>query len=163
MKKISHLFILILLILLINIGACTGYKPIFSSSKLEFKIADYSIMGDKKLGKQFYYKLYNLSKSSRNTSEIKNIFILINATKEKNVTSKDSAGKILAYKINLSVSFTVKDFMTGNQILSENFSYSSSYKAQDQYSETIKLENRSIENLVNKTYQNLLIRLTENI
>ena len=55
MKKISYL--LISLIFLINIGACTGYKPIFSSSNLEFKITDYSILGDKKLGNKIYSKL----------------------------------------------------------------------------------------------------------
>ena len=53
--------------------------------------------------------------------------------------------------------------MTGNEILNENFDFSSVYKAQDQYSETIKLENRAIENLINKIYQDLLIKLSQNI
>ena len=161
MKKISCF--LISLTLLINIGACTGYEPIFSSSNIEFKITDYSITGDKKLGNQIYSKLYNLSQTTRNTSEVKNIYILINVLKEKNATTKNSAGKILAYKINLSITVTVRDFLTNNHILNENFSYSASYKVQDQYSETIKLENRAIENLINKIYQDLLIKLSENI
>ena len=162
MKKISFLFISI--ILLVNIGACTGYKPIFSSSNIiEFKITDYSITGDKKLGNQIYSKLYNLSQITKNTSEVKNIYILINVLKEKNATVKNSAGKILAYKINLSTTVIVENFTTGNQILNENFASSSSYKVQDQYSETIKLENRAIENLINRTYQDLLIKLSENI
>ena len=161
MKKISYL--LISLILLLNISACTGYKPIFSSSNIQFKITDYSITGDKKLGNQIYSKLYNLSQITKNTSEVKNIYILINVLKEKNATVKSSAGKILAYKINLSTTVIVKNFNTGNQILNENFAYSSSYKVQDQYSETIKLENRAIQNLINRTYQDLLIKLSENI
>ena len=161
MKKISYL--LISLILLLNISACTGYEPIFSSSNIEFKITDYSITGDKKLGNQIYSKLYNLSRTTRNTSEVKNIHILINVLKEKNATVKNNAGKILAYKINLSTNVIVKNFTTGNQILNENFAYSSSYKVQDLYSETIKLENRAIENLINKIYQDLLIKLSENI
>ena len=161
MKKISHL--LISLILLLNINACTGYEPIFSTSNIEFKITDYSITGDKKLGNQIYSKLYNLSQSTKNTLEVKNIFILINVSKDKNATAKNSAGKILAYKINLSTTVTVKDFITDNQILNETFDFSTSYKVQDQHSETIKLENRSIENLINETYQNLLIKLSENI
>ena len=161
MKKIFYL--LISLILLINISACTGYEPIFSSTNLEFKIADYSISGDKKLGNQIYSKLYNLSQTTRNTSEVKNIYILINVFKEKNATAKNSAGKILAYKINLSTTVIVENFTTGNQILNESFASSSSYKVQDQYSETIKLENRAIENLINRTYQDLLIKLSENI
>ena len=80
MKKIPYLFISF--IILINIGACAGYKPIFSSSNLEFKIADYSISGDKKLGNQIYSKLYNLSQSAKKTSETKNIYLLINVSKE---------------------------------------------------------------------------------
>ena len=161
MKKISYLFIS--LILLINISACTGYKPVFGSSNLKFKIADYSIIGDKKLGNKIYSKLYNLSLSNENTSEAKNIYILINVLKEKNATTKNTAGKILAYKIRLSTTVTVKDFMTNNEILNENFVSSSSYKVQDQHSDTIKLEDRSIENLLNKTYQDLLLKLSENI
>ena len=161
MKKISYL--LISLILLLNISACTGYKPIFSSSNIQFKITDYSITGDKKLGNQIYSKLYNLSQTTRKTSEVKNIYILIDVLKEKNATAKNSAGKILAYKVNLSTTVIVKNFTTGNQILNENFTSSSSYKVQDQYSETIKLENKAIENLINKTYQDLLIKLSENI
>ena len=73
MKKISH--ILISLIFLINISACAGYKPIFSSSNLEFKITDYSILGDKKLGNRIYSKLYNLSKSTENTPKEQNKFL----------------------------------------------------------------------------------------
>ena len=73
MKKISYL--LIWLIFLINISACTGYKPIFGSSNLEFKIVDYSISGDKTLGNQIYSKLYNFSKSNENATGAKNIYI----------------------------------------------------------------------------------------
>ena len=161
MKKISYLFIS--LILLINISACAGYKPVFSSSNLKFKIADYSIIGDKKLGNQIYSKLYNLSRSAKKTSETKNIYLLINISKDKNATAKDSTGKILGYRINLSTTITIKDVMTGNEILNENLFFSSMYKTQDQYSETIKLENRTMQNLINNTYQNLLTKLSTNL
>ena len=157
MKKIPYFFILF--IILINIGACAGYEPIFSSSNLEFKISDYSISGDKKLGNQIYSKLYNLSQSTKKTSDTKNIYLLINVSKDKNATAKDSTGKILGYKINLSTTITIKDVMTGNEILNENFAFSSVYKMQDQYSETIKLENQTMQNLINNTYQNLLTKL----
>ena len=161
MKKIS--FFLISLFLLINIGACTGYKPIFGSSNLEFTIADYSITGDNKLGNQIYSRLYNLSQSTKKTSEAKNIYILINVSKNKNATAKASTGKILAYKINLSTTVIVKDFITNDEILNQKFVSSLSYKVQDQYSETVKLENKSTDNLINNIYQELLIKLSQNI
>ena len=161
MKKISYL--LVSLILLINIGACTGYKPIFSSSNLEFKITDYSILGDKKLGKRIYSKLYNLSQSTKNTPEAENIYILINVSQNKNATAKNNAGKILGYRINLSTTIMIKNSISEHEILNNTFSFSSTYKIQDQFSETKKLENQIIENLIDKTYQDLLIKLSENI
>ena len=161
MKRISYL--LILLIFLINISACTGYKPIFGSSNLEFKIVDYSISGDKRLGNKIYSRLYNFSKSTENITGAKNIYILINSSQNKNVTAKNSAGKILGYRVSLSTAITVKDLMTGNEILNETFSYSSTYKTQDEFFETKKIENQTIENLINTTYQDLLIKLSEKL
>ena len=71
--------------------------------------------------------------------------------------------EILEYKINLNTKVIVKNYLTNDTLLDKNFITSSSYKVQDQYSETIKLENKAIENLINKTYQELLIKLSENI
>ena len=161
MKKISYL--LISLIFLINISACAGYKPIFGSSNLEFKIVDYSISGDKRLGNQIYSRLYDFSKSTENVKGAKNIYILINSSQNKNVTAKNSEGKILGYRVSLSTAITAKDLMTGNEILNETFSYSSTYKTQDEFFETKKLENQTIENLINTTYQDLLIKLSEKL
>ena len=161
MKKITSIFVLFILFICIN--SCAGYKPIFGSSNLQFEIADYSIGGDKKIGNQIYSKLYNFSKSIKNQENIKKIFITINVSKEKNATVKNSAGKILEYKINLNTAVIVKNYLTDDKILDSKFALSSSYKVQDQYSKTIKLENKSTGNLINLTYQELLIKLSENI
>ena len=161
MKKITTLPFLFAI--LICIYACADYKPIFGSANLQFEIADYSVEGDKKLGNKIYSKLYNLSKSNKNQKEITSVVINIKVLKEKNSTSKDATGKILEYKINLNTKVIVKNYLTNDTLLDKNFISSSSYKVQDQYSETIKLENEVIENLINKTYQELLIKLSENI
>ena len=158
MKKITYLTISF--ILLIGINACTGYKPIFSTSNLQFEISDYSIKGDKSLGKKIYTKLYNLSQSNKNNTAVKNINISIEVSKDKTVKVKNSAGKILEYKISLNTNIEIKDYFTNDQILSHNFNYSSSYKTQDQFSDSLRLENKTIENLLNKTYQDLLIVMT---
>ena len=158
MKKITYLTISF--ILLIGINACTGYKPIFSTSNLQFEISDYSIKGDKSLGKKIYTKLYNLSQSNKNNTAVKNINISIEVSKDKTVKVKNSAGKILEYKISLNTNIEIKDYFTNNQILSHNFNYSSSYKTQDQFSDSLRLENKTIENLLDKTYQDLLIEMT---
>ena len=161
MKKITTLPFLFAI--LICIYACADYKPIFGSTNLQFEIADYSVEGDKKLGNKIYSKLYNLSKSNKNQKETTSVVINIKVLKEKNSTSKDATGKILEYKINLNTKVIVKNYLTNDTLLDKNFISSSSYKVQDQYSETIKLENKVIENLINRTYQELLIKLSENI
>ena len=161
MKKISYFLILIMT--LSYLSACSGYRSIFDSSSLNFKIVDYDVSGEKKLGEQIYFRLNNLSKAKEKNSRIKNIYIFINVNKNKNPTSKNSAGKILAYKISISTKISVKDLTTGNEILNKKFVSSSSYEVQDKYSETLKLERKSIEDMLNKTYQDLLVSLLENI
>ena len=159
MKKITYLIISLIFLNFIN--ACVGYKPIYTTTNLQFEIADYSIKTNKKLGSQIYSKLYNLSKSNKKNTETKSITIIIDTIKNKTATAKDSAGKVLEYRVILSSNITIKDYLTDDEILNQNFSYSSVYKVQDNHSETIKLENKSIENLIDKIYQNLLIRMSE--
>jgi len=160
MKKITYLIISLIFLNFIN--ACAGYKPIYTTN-LQFEIADYSIKTNKKLGRQIYSKLYNLSKSNKKNAETKSITIIIDTTKNKNATAKDNAGKVLEYRIILTSIIIIKDYLTNDDILNQTFSYSSVYKVQNQYSETIKLENKTVEDLIDRIYENLLIKMSENI
>ena len=158
MRKI--LFSIIAIFLL---SGCSGYKPIFGQANLKFTISSYEINGDKNLGNMLYSKLYNTSLSKNNEQNIKNLNFSINVSKDKISTSKDSSGKALEYKISLSTKIEINDFASGEKILNRNFTSSSSYKIQDQYSDTIRLENQTIENLINKTFQEILLNLSKNI
>ena len=160
MKKISN--ILVSLFFLVSVGGCTGYEPIFSSS-LEIKIADYSISGDKKLSRQIYSRLNNLSRSAKESAKTKNIYVEIATSKTTIATVKDNAGKVLEYRITLSTNILVKDYITENIILKDILSFSSIYTVQSQQSKTMELRSQTIENLIDKTYQELLIKLSENI
>ena len=159
-KKISLIFLSIFFILS---NGCAGYKPIYSNSNLEFKIVDYTIKGDKRLGNKIYSKLYNLSRTKKNLDSDKSIILLIDTSLNKNETSKDSSGKVLEYKLTLITKIEILDFLSNDRILNQAFVSSLSYKVQSQYSETIKLENSSIEDLIDKTYKDLLVKLTQNI
>ncbi len=159
MKKISY-FILIVSLLLSSAG-CAGYKPIFSSSKIKFNISEYTLSGDKNLGNIIYSNLHSLTEINKNDPEAKNIYLTIDISKQKNATSKDSAGKIIAYKINLQTKVTISDFLTQKKLFEKNFNLSSTYKIQSQYSETLKAENTALENIINKTYEDLLISISE--
>ena len=161
MKKIAYP--IFSFILLLFIAGCAGYKPIFGSTNLQFEIADYSIEGNKILGNKIYSKLYSLSKSKKDDQNLRRVDLVIKVSKDKNVTTKDSAGKILQYKITLNTDIKVTDFITKDKILNQIFVSSLTYKVQDKYSDTVDLENRSIEDLLNKTYQELVTRLAQNL
>ena len=161
MKKIAYPIFSFILLLFIN--GCAGYEPIFSSTNLQFEIADYSIEGNKILGNKIYSKLYSLSKSKKDDQNLRRVDLVIKVSKDKNVTTKDSAGKILQYKITLNTDIKVTDFITKDKILNQIFVSSLTYKVQDKYSDTVDLENRSIEDLLNKTYQELVTRLAQNL
>ena len=161
MKK--NTFTILLIVLLIFINGCSGYKPIFSSTNLEFDIANYSLEDDKTLGKKIYSKLRRASKLNENNENIRKIDILIKASQNKKATAKDSNGKILQYIISLNFDVKIKDYLTKDEILNETYSSSFIYKIQKQYSDTLKLEERSINHLVDKTSQQILIKLSENI
>jgi len=161
MKKITYPIFSFILLVFIN--GCAGYEPIFGSTNLQFEIADYSIEGDKILGNKIYSKLYSLSQSKKDDQNLRNIDLIIKASKDKNATVKDIGGKILEYKITLNTDVKVTDSITRDKILDQIFTSSLTYKVQNKYSDTVNLENKSIENLLNTTYQELLIRLAQNI
>ena len=161
MKKVIYPIFSFILLLFIN--GCAGYEPIYGSTNLQFEIADYSIEGNKILGNKIYSKLYSLSKSKKDDQNLRRVDLVIKVSKDKNVTTKDSAGKILQYKITLNTDIKVTDFITKDKILNQIFVSSLTYKVQDKYSDTVDLENRSIEDLLNKTYQELVTRLAQNL
>jgi len=161
MKKIP--FICLLFIVSITVTDCSGYRPILNKANIQFVISDYSITGNKKIGNQIYSKIYNATRKNKQTAETKNIYILINSSKNKNITAKDSAGSALGYKISLSSTVLIKNTKTGEVIMSETISFSNTYKVQAHFSDTIKSEDTTTENLINNIYQNLLLKISESI
>ena len=69
----------------------------------------------------------------------------------------------MGYKISLSTKVTATDYLTEDKLMNVNFNFSSSYNVQDQYSDTQSSESKLINDLVNQTYESLLIRLAENL
>ena len=160
MKKNYSLILSLFLIIFVN--GCAGYKPLFNSSSLMINIKNHTIEGDQDLGKRIYLKLENLLKS-KNKKDKKNINLIIDISKNKQATVKDKSGKVLEYKITLNTIIIVKKHENEILILNKNISNSISYKVQDQYSQSMIKENKVIEDLINQTYQELLITMIQNI
>ena len=152
MKKIIYLILSIFL--LISVIGCTGYEPIFSSSKLSIKIVEHSIEGDKKLGGKIYSQLNRYFNSPNNNSDTK---------KDITPTVKNSAGKIIEYRVQIKTKLFMEDFKSNKELINYTINLSSSYKVQDQYFETKKIEAKTIDELLNKIYQDLLIKISETV
>jgi len=161
MKKNN--FLILFITLLLSLYGCAGYKPIFSTNSLPFEISEYSVKGDRLIGNKIYSRLHNLSKSNKNENNIRSLNISIDCSKNKEATSKDTTGKILEFRLIVTANISVTDNLSSNQILNQTFNSSITYKIQDQHSETIKLENRSIESLISEIYEKLLLSLSEKI
>ena len=131
MKKIAYSIFSFVLLIFIN--GCAGYEPIFSTKNLQFTIANHSIEGNKIFGNKIYSRLNSLSKSNKNNKNVRSIDLFIKTTKDKTPTSKNSAGKILEYKIILNTEVKVKDFITDDYILNQIFVSSVTYKTQKYY------------------------------
>ena len=93
----------------------------------------------------------------------RSICLTIDVKKNKIATVKDSTGKISEYKITLNTEVKVIDFLNNNKLLENTFIFSTNYKVQSQYYDTINLENKSIDDLLNNTYRDLLLKLTQNL
>ena len=61
----------------------------------------------------------------------------------------------------MNTNIIINDFLTDTTMLKQNFNYSISYKVQDEHADTLKIENQNIENLINKTYQDILIKIPQ--
>tara|TARA_Y100000590_G_scaffold350678_1_gene402683 strand:- start:203 stop:700 length:498 start_codon:yes stop_codon:yes gene_type:complete len=160
MKKIIFVTFISIILSVLKSG-CTGYEPIYATSNYKFKIEEHTIKGDIKLGNSIYRKLNNISLSNKNNPDLRSITLSIETIKEKRATVKNSVGNILEYEMSLNTNIIINDFLTDKIILQQNFNYSVGYKVQDEHSDTLKLENQNIKNLIDKTYQDALVKISQ--
>ena len=74
-----------------------------------------------------------------------------------------NTGLVLEYKINLDTKVEALDYVTNKSILKQDFNSSLNYKIQSRYSDSLTLEGKTIDDLIEQTYQNILFNLSKNI
>jgi len=161
MKKNNKAIYLIFILGLVY--GCVGYEPIFNTSSLSFKIEEYKIEGDKMTANKIYTSLKRTENYELTENQPLAINFSINTSKTKVETIKDKTGKIKEYKIILKAKVEATEYLSENILLNEIFEASSSYKVQDNYSETVLSENKSIEGLTETIFQNIFSKLSVKI
>ena len=114
----KHLFFLVFLLLLTN---CFGYKPIFSSSNINYNIKDVKNLTQDKVTNYIVRKL----KSYKSDDKKEDISLEISSSSKERVLSKDTKGDPIIFEMNIIVD--VKLSLQGQNDkyfqFKENFSY----------------------------------------
>ena len=95
MKIIKFIFILALF----NVTSC-GYKAVNKIEKSDFKIAETVFKGDSKINKKLNS---NFNRYFQNENAVRTFRIKINSQSIRNVTSKDTSGKVSGYALEINV------------------------------------------------------------
>ena len=147
MKKI---FIVIILLILNN---CAGYKPIFSSKDVNFYIGEITIKEDNKLIRNIVKNLkpYTIQNDKRR------INLELNLDIKEAITLKDSKGNTVSEE--MGIALEVKAILENNDQIKFNFSEKFTFNNQSNKFELNQYKKRMQINLVEKIYQDLIIRL----
>ena len=155
MKKIIFFATVLFLIKFLN--AC-GYQPIYGSKNINIKIVNQSFEGNNDLAQRIYSRINNILFYENDAKEVS---LKVFASKNKLITSKDSSGNALNYKITINTELTMTDIFSDKVIANDNITLSENYNVQDQIYQTEKLENDIMSNLIDRASQEFLLKISQ--
>ena len=146
----KHLFFLVFLLLLTN---CFGYKPIFSSSNINYNIKDVKNLTQDKVTNYIVRKL----KSYKSDDKKEDISLEISSSSKERVLSKDTKGDPIIFEMNIIVD--VKLSLQGQNDkyfqFKENFSYNNRSNKFD-----LKLYKDNLQkNIAEKITKNIIFKI----
>ena len=147
MKKI---FIVIILLILNN---CAGYKPIFSSKDVNFYIGEIIIKEDNELIRNIVKNL----KPYTIQNDKQRITLELNLNIKEAITLKDAKGNTVSEE--MEIVLEVKTSLENNDLINFNFSEKFTFNNQSNKFELNQYKKRIQLTLVEKIHQDLIMRL----
>ena len=141
-------------ILFLSFLSSCGYQSLLNENSKKFSIKSFNIEGNKRLGQI----LKNNLVSSKNKSN--NLILDVNARKNRSITHKDSAGKIIEYNLKISFDLTATESISRKKVLSKTFTLHGNYKASDLYMDTVNREKKIIDELTERIATQILTDLS---
>tara|TARA_B100000586_G_scaffold269190_1_gene247397 strand:- start:2046 stop:2516 length:471 start_codon:yes stop_codon:yes gene_type:complete len=139
-----HKFLKILFVLsVLSLAQNCGYQPLLSEKNQKFSIDNFSITGDKKLGRILANK-FNKIENAENKLTLK-----INAIKTREISSKSTTGSTTEYNIKIDFNIEAISDLDNKSIFSKTFSESSTFKASTLHVDTLNREKKIIESVIN--------------
>ena len=148
MKKIC------LLVLVLFLTNCSGYKPIFSTKDVNFFIDKIIITDNDKISYKNKKKLKPYS--SENTNKIK-INLNINSSKEVKIIAKDNKGDALIFNLVINSSIEI----LSNDIVEKKYKFTEKFTFKNQANKfELEQYKRSLEDeLIDKIFEKLILNL----
>ena len=148
MKKIC------LLVLVLFLTNCSGYKPIFSTKDVNFFIDQIIITDNDKISYKIKKKLKPYS--SENTNKIK-INLNINSSKEIKIIAKDNKGDALMFNLIINSSIEI----LSNDIIEKKYKFVEKFTFKNQANKfELEQYKRSLEEeLIDKIFEKLILNL----
>ena len=148
MKKIC------LLVLVLFLTNCSGYKPIFSTKDVNFFIDQIIITDNDKISYKIKKKLKPYS--SENTNKIK-INLNINSSKEVKIIAKDNKGDALMFNLVINSSIEI----LSNDIVEKKYKFTEKFTFKNQANKfELEQYKRSLEEeLIDKIFEKLILNL----
>ena len=148
MKKIC------LLVLVLFLTNCSGYKPIFSTKDVNFFIDKIIITDNDKISYKIKKKLKPYS--SENTNKIK-INLNINSSKEVKIISKDNKGDALMFNLIINSSIEI----LSNDVVQKKYKFTEKFTFKNQTNKfELEQYKRSLEDeLIDKIFEKLILNL----
>ena len=145
---------IILLIILISLSSCSGYKPILTSKDINFNILDIKVNENDRISNNIKKKLKIYSDQEQKENKIS---LEINSVKQIYAIAKDSKGNDSVYEMKVITNIDIINLNTDNKKIKfeEKFSFNNqSNKFElEQYKKDI--QNDLIDKIVEKLILNL--------
>ena len=150
MKIFKKIFFVILFLSFLQ--SC-GYQPLLSSKNQKFSIVNINIYGDKKLART----LGNYFTEIENADN--NLILEITADKKKLVSNKTSIGASSEYTVTINFNIKVISEADNKVIFTQNFTSTSSFKTSKVHLDTLRRENKIVDNSIKNIAEQISKRL----
>jgi len=139
-----------LILLLLFVSNC-GYQPLYvDASNEELIFQEINLQGDKKINRKIISAL-NISESSNNANFDE---LLLDSKKSKQITSKNSKGEVISYKMSIETNLIIKD--KDGKIRNKTFIVDFSYNTKDNKFDLAEYEAQIHNNLIKEIIEDMI-------
>tara|TARA_B100000029_G_C17333829_1_gene872684 strand:+ start:208 stop:678 length:471 start_codon:yes stop_codon:yes gene_type:complete len=154
----KNIYKLLIIFSIFALSAC-GYTPLYKVQKIKFNISD--IQSNNKNNHYYHFRNSLKSYMQNNESDLQNVTIKINFSKNKYVISKDAKGNPLVYSLEITSDIGV--FQNNDLILDKKIKKKFKYNYKSNIFDLNRYEENIEKNLIKSIADDLILLISKNI